>query len=66
MDPALILGPYGAIVCLVIAVAYLHKRCEKLENKLDESNLASRDLIRIQALMLEGRGVEIASAPERR
>jgi len=66
MDPALILGPYGAIACLVIAVTYLHRRNEKLEQKLDESNEASRDLIRIQARMLEGRGVEIASTPERR
>ncbi len=66
MDPALILGPYGAIVCLIIAVIYLHRRNEKLELKLDESNEASRDLIRIQARMLEGQGVQIVPTSERR
>ncbi len=59
MDPALILGPYGAIVCLIIAVIYLHRRNERLERKIDESNEASRDLIRIQARMLEGQGVQV-------
>ncbi len=66
MDPALILGPYGAIVCLIIAVIYLHRRNERLELKLDESNDASRDLIRIQARMLEGQGVQIVPTSERR
>ncbi len=66
MDPALILGPYGAIVCLIIAVIYLHRRNERLERKIDESNEASRDLIRIQARMLEGQGVQIVPTSERR
>jgi hypothetical protein len=51
MDPALIYGPVGALVCLVFAVAWLNterkverKRGDDLQAKLDIANVEIREL----------------------
>ncbi len=51
------------VVGLVVRALYAENR--ELKEKLDDSNEASRDLIAIQAKMLQGQGVSIISKEER-
>ncbi len=62
-----IAGLFSALTSFAgVVIRLLWARIQALEVKLDESNEASRDLIRIQAQMLEGQGVQIVPTSERR